>query len=297
MNAVGSPKIMSGPSIFVRGLRLAVLVFIALCGALPAQAQHAWERLPPTPTLPPPAHSGTVPVNGIRMWYAVYGHGPAVILVHGGMANANYWGLQIPALARGFQVIVVDSRGHGRSTRTAVPITYHLMASDVLFLMDALRIPQVALVGWSDGAIIGLDIAIHHPERLTRLFAFAANSDTSGVVDVGKNPVFEAYAHRTQDEYQKLSLAPSEFAAFHKQLDTMWGTEPHFTDAQLRSIKVPTWIVDGDHDELIKRQDTDRMAHLIPGARELILPGVSHFAFLQDPKQFNDALLRFLSGP
>jgi len=261
------------------------------------EGQFRWQRLPPTPTMPPPERSGTVPVNGIQMWYAVFGHGSPVILLHGGLANSNYWGLQIPTLSRRFEVIVVDSRGHGRSTRTGVPITYHLMASDVLALMDAFHIPETALVGWSDGAIIGLDIAINHPERLTKLFAFAANSDTTGVRDIGKNAAFSAYLRRTQDEYQKLSLTPTKFDAFHKQLKKMWNTEPHFSDDQLRSIKVPTWIVDGDHDELIKRHDTDRMTTLIPGAGELILPCVSHFAFLQDPEQFNQALLHFLSSP
>jgi pimeloyl-ACP methyl ester carboxylesterase len=247
-------------------LRLVGLVLAVLTGVVLAHARYPWECLPPTPALPLPGRSGTAPVNGIRMWYAVFGHGSPVILVHGGLANSNYWGLQIPALA-----------------------------SDVLALMDVLHVPKAALVGWSDGAIIGLDIAIHHPERLTKLFAFAANSDTSGVKEIGKNSVFGAYQSRTRTEYQTLSPTPAEFAAFHKQLDTMWNTEPHFSDAQLRSIKVPTWIVDGDHDELIKREDSDRMAALIPGAGELILPRVSHFAFLQDPEQFNEALLRFLS--
>ena len=201
----------------MRSLRL-VLLLATLIGVLPAHAQNPWERLPPTPALPPPERSGTAPVNGIRMWYAVYGHGTPVILIHGGLANSNYWGLQIPALARRFQVIVADSRGHGRSTRTGEPITYHLMASDVLALMDALHIPKAALVGWSDGAIIGLDIAIHHPERVTKLFAFGANSDPSGAKGAGKNPVFKAYVSRTREEYQKLSPAPEEFSAFHESI-------------------------------------------------------------------------------
>jgi pimeloyl-ACP methyl ester carboxylesterase len=281
----------------MRCLCLLVFLLAALSVVLPAQAQYLWERLPPTPALPMPERSGVAPVNRIRVWYAVFGHGSPVILLHGGLANSNYWGLQIPALSSHFEVIVVDSRGHGRSTRNGAPITYHLMASDVLALMDALHIPQAALVGWSDGAIIGLDIAIHHPARLTRLFAFAANSDTSGVKNTGNSQAFAAYLGRTRDEYKKLSATPTEFDAFHEQLKKMWETEPHFSDEQLRSIKVPTWIVDGDHDEVIKREDTDRMANLIPGAGELIMPRVSHFAFLQDPEQFNEALLHFLSGP
>ena len=230
------------------------------------------------------------------MWYAVFGHGSPVILLHGGLANSNYWGLQIPALAPHFEVIVVDSRGHGRSTRDGEPITYHLMAMDVLALMDALHIPKAALVGWSDGAIIGLDIAIHHPERLTKLFAFGANSNLSGVKSSEGNAMFAAYQNRTREEYRKLSPAPAEFNGFLDQLNKMWTTEPNFTDAQLRGITTPTWIVDGDRDEIIKREDTDHMAAVIPGAGELILPRTSHFAFLQDPEQFNAALLHFLAG-
>jgi len=272
------------------------ILMIALSGALSAHAQQ-WAQLPPTPDLPKPERSGFAAVNGIRLWYAVFGAGSPVILVHGGMGNSNYWGLQIPALARRFQVIVLDSRGHGRSTRNNETITYHLMATDVVALMDALHVPKAALVGWSDGAIIGLDIAIHHPDRLTKLFAFAANSDSSALKDVDKDPLFNAYFSRTEEEYKKLSPTPTELKVFLEELDKMWTTEPHFSDDQLRSIKVPTWIVDGDRDEVIKREDTDHMAALIPGAGELILPEVSHFALLQDPGQFNDVLLRFLSRP
>ena len=280
----------------MRRFGLVLVCLLAFGSAFRAVAQqYNWQRLPPTPTLSKPDRSGTVAVNGIRLWYAVFGHGDPVILVHGGLANSDYWGLQVPVLARRYQVIVLDSRGHGRSTRTAAPIGYDAMAADVLALMDTLHIGKAALVGWSDGAIIGLDIAIHHPERLTKLFAFAANSDPSGVKDVDKSPVFTAYIDRASREYAKLSTTPAEFKAFLDNISKMWASEPHFTDDQLRGIKVPTWIVDADHDEAIKRENTDHMAGLIPGAGELILPAVSHFAFLQDPGMFNDALMRFLS--
>ncbi len=280
----------------MRSFRLLILLLIILTVALPAPAQNPWERLPATPALPKPDRSGIIPVNGICMWYAAFGHGSPVILLHGGLANSNYWGLQIPALAPRFEVIVVDSRGHGRSTRNREPITYHLMAMDVLALMDALHIPQAAIVGWSDGGIIGLDIAIHHPDRLSKLFAFGANSNLAGGKSSEGSPVIAAYVSRTQEEYIKLSPTPGEFSAFRQQLDKMWTSEPNFSDAELRSITVPTWIVDGDRDEFIRREDTDHMANLIPGAGELILPRTSHFAFLQDPKQFNEALLHFLGS-
>ena len=281
----------------MRRFLIILVTFAALAAAPPAGAQQPWLRLPPTPALPKPDASGTAPINGIRLWYAEFGHGAPVILVHGGLANSDYWGLQVAVLAAHYHVIVLDSRGHGRSTRTGTPIDYDLMASDVLALMDYLHIRKAALVGWSDGAIIGLDIAIHHPDRLTRLFAFAANSDPSGVKDVDKSSVFAAYIQRAASEYARLSPTPSQFRAFVADVEHMWATEPHFADDQLRHISVPTWIVDGDRDEAIKRENTDHMAGLIPGSGELILPAVSHFAFLQDPGMFNESLLHFLSAP
>jgi pimeloyl-ACP methyl ester carboxylesterase len=262
---------------------------------LPTRAEDPWVRLPPTPTLPKPDHAGIAPVNGIKLWYATFGRGAPVILVHGGLANSDYWGLQVPVLAGHYQVVVLDSRGHGRSSCTDAPIGYDVMASDVLALMDHLRISKAALVGWSDGAIIGLHIAIHHPERLSRLYAFAANSHPSGVKDVDQSPVFTAYKKRAEQEYAKLSPTPTNFKQFLDNISKMWASEPHFTDEQLHGIRVPTWIVDADHDEAIKRENTDHMAALIPGAGELILPAASHFAFLQDPAFYNQSLLDFLA--
>jgi len=144
-------------------------------------AEPQWLTLPPTPILPKAERSGYAPINGIQIWYAAYGHGQPVILFHGGLGNSNYWGNQVPILAQHYRVIVMDSRGHGRSTRDNRSYSYDLMASDVLSLMDFLKIKKVAIIGWSDGAIVGLYIAIYHPERLTKLFAYAANSDPTGV--------------------------------------------------------------------------------------------------------------------
>ena len=83
----------------------------------------------------------------------------------------------------------------------------------------------------------------------------------------GQKPAFSGYFRRTKDEYQKLSPAPDKLSAFYEQFDKMEDTEPHFSDDQLRRIKVPTWIVDGDRDEVIKREDTDHMAVVIPVRR------------------------------
>jgi len=268
------------------------LLLLALTAA--ARAEPQWLTLPPTPKLPANGKSGYAPVNGIKIWYATFGHGAPVILLHGGLANSNYWGKLIPALAKHYRVIVMDSRGHGRSSRDAQPYGYDLMASDVTALMDYLKIKKAALVGWSDGAIIGLDIALHHPERLTKLFAFAANSDPSAVKDVEHDLVFSAFIARARKEYEKLSPTPTEYDTFLARITKMWETQPHWTADDLHTIKVPTWIVDADHDEAIKRENTLFMADNIPNSGLLIQPDVSHFSFIQDPAQFNADVKHFL---
>ena len=274
--------------------KLLLALAILACGTA-ALATPQWLNLPPTPSLPKAARSGLAPVNGIKIWYATFGHGESVVMLHGGLASADYWGRQVRALQTHYQVIVMDSRGHGRSSRDAQPFGYDLMASDVLALMDHLGIKKAAIVGWSDGAIIGLDIAMHHPERVSKLFAFAANSDPSGVADIAKSDVFNAYIARAGEEYKRQSPTPTEYKAFVEEITKMWETQPKWTDADLARIKVPTWIVDADHDEAIKRENTEFMAAHIPGAGLLIQPEVSHFSFLQDPEQFTGDLLHFLA--
>ena len=189
----------------------------------------------------------------------------------------------------------MDSRGHGRSTRDARPYGYDLMADDVVALMDVLKIPKADIVGWSDGGIIGIDLALRHKDRIGKVFAFAANTRTSGVVeDVEKNPTFAAFIARAGKEYSALSATPNEYPAFVDQISKMWFGEPNWTDAELAAIDTPILVVDGDHDEAIKRAHTEYIAATIPHAGLLILPNVSHFAFLQDPDQFNFAILHFL---
>jgi pimeloyl-ACP methyl ester carboxylesterase len=136
---------------------------------------------------------------------------------------------------------------------------------------------------------------MRHPERVTRVFAFGANSSKSGLKDdFDKNATFAAYMARAGQEYAQLSPTPKEYAAFQEQIGKMWESEPNWTDVQLRAIRTPVWVVDGEHDEGIKREHTDYMAATIPGARLLILANTSHFAFLQDPVTFNTAILSFL---
>jgi pimeloyl-ACP methyl ester carboxylesterase len=251
--------------------------------------------LPPTPAPIATDRSAEAQVNGISIHYAIYGQGSPVIFLHGGLANADYWGGQVLPVAAHHTVILMDSRGHGRSTRDARPYSYDLMADDVVALMDQLKIAKANIVGWSDGGILGIDLAMRHRDRVGKVFAFAANTVTSGVKDgVEKNPTFAAYIERAGREYQAYSSTPKEYGAFVDQISRMWAEQPNWSDAQLKAIDTPILVVDGDHDEAIKREHTEYIAATIPHAGLLILPNTSHFAFLQDPRQFNFAILHFL---
>jgi pimeloyl-ACP methyl ester carboxylesterase len=277
--------------------KLLISVVSVLALVVPAHAEEIWQTLPEPPPMPAPVESGMAPVNDIEMYYAVYGEGEPVLLIHGGLGHADVWGFQVPALAETHKVIVADSRGHGRSTRSDQPFGYALMADDYLALLDHLGIDQVALVGWSDGGIIGLDIAIRHPERLSRLFAFAANYTPAGVKpSVADDPTFNAYIARAGEDYARLSPTPDEFDAFVAQISQMWASEPNYTKEQLQAITVPTVIFDGDHDEAIEPAHTAEMAELIPGAELIIMKDASHFAMWQQPDAFNKTVLEFLAG-
>jgi pimeloyl-ACP methyl ester carboxylesterase len=262
-----------------------------------AFAADRWAELPAPAPMPVSVVAGYAPVNGIHMYYAVYGTGDPVLLIHGGLGHANIWADQVKDLSSDHMVIVGDSRGHGRSTRNADPYSYELMASDYLALLDYLKVEKVALVGWSDGGIIGLDIAMKHPERLTKLFAHAANATIDGLKpDVMENKIFNDYITRSGEDYKKLSKTPDQFDAFVEQISHMWATQPAYSDADLAKISVPTAIVLGDHDEAITREHTDHLAEVIPGAQLVILQNASHFAMLQDPAGYNKAVRDFLGA-
>lgn len=273
--------------------RLACAFFLLI--AIPAFAAERWELLPDPAPLPKADKTGKAPVNGIELYYAIYGSGPPVLLIHGGLGYADIWSSQIADLSKDHTVIVADSRGHGRSTRNAEPYSYDLMASDYLALLDYLKVDKVALVGWSDGGIIGLDIAIHHPERLTKLFAQAANSKVDGVIPtVMENKTFAGYIEKAGKVYEKISPTPTEYNAFVEQIGGMWASQPNWSDDDLKKITTPTAIVLGDHDEAISREHTDYLAETIPGAELVILKDASHFAMLQDPEGYNKAVRDFI---
>ncbi|MBW8787353.1 MAG: alpha/beta hydrolase [Rhizobium leguminosarum] len=277
----------------MRGNVIAILTFFSMLLAVAgAQSAERWAELPAFPSMPVAKTSGMADVNDIKMYYAEYGEGEPILFIHGGLGNADVWGHQVADFARDHRVIVADSRGHGRSTRSQQPFGYDLMTSDYVALLDYLKIDKVTLVGWSDGGIIGIDMAMKHPEKLTRVIAQAANVTTDGVkADVLNNKTFNDYINVAGEYYRKLSPTPNEYDAFVTQISEMWATQPAWTATDLGKISVPVTLAIGDHDEAVKLDHTEMMAKVIPGAKLVILKDASHFAMLQDPMGY-DAMIR-----
>jgi len=248
------------------------------------------------PITPPAAPvATTAAINGIQLYYEIHGSGDPLLLIHGGLGNAGYWEQQIPVFAQHYQVIALDSRGHGRSTFTEEPITYDLMTADVIALMDYLQVDKADIVGWSDGGIIGLNLAINYPDRVNRIVAYGANYNPSGVrADIGESERFNAYIEQCAADHQTLSPAPEQWDAFLNNIGNMWATEPNFAPEQLGAIATPILILDGKEEEAIDTNHTKEMADLIPGADLHLIPGTGHFAMWDKPDEFNHIVLDFL---
>ncbi|HEY3452259.1 MAG TPA: alpha/beta hydrolase [Myxococcales bacterium] len=279
-----------------------ILLAAALLALAPSSARAAepWKTTALPKPMAAPDQEGKVEVDGAKIWWASLGSGEPVILLHGGAGNSEHWGNQIPVLvAAGYRVVLVDARGHGRSTRTDAPYSYHRMAEDLLAVMDALELKQASLVGWSDGGVVGLDLAVHHPQRVKKLFAFGANYDLTGMKSGGgPHATFGTYFGKCSSDYARLSPTPKDYKAFNAALSKMWKGQPTFKAADLAKITAPTACADGEFDEIIKQDHVRAMAKLIPNGQVVLIPEASHFALWQRPEAFNKAVLGFLAdGP
>jgi pimeloyl-ACP methyl ester carboxylesterase len=239
------------------------------------------------------AHGGQrIPVDDINLYYETFGAGAPVLVLHGGLGYIEDMSSQIRALAKSHFVIAVDSRGHGRSTDTNDPLNYSRMSDDMVKVLDHLKIDRVDVVGWSDGGIIGLDLAMRHPERIRRLVAISANYDPDGL---GGFPSVEDVP-RTPLRYWLLSPNPVQWPTLYRKVVMMWRTQPQYTLNDLGHIKAPTLVMAGEHD-LIKREHTDQLARAIPGSHESIIAGATHGVPIEKPEVIDSLILNFLDAP
>jgi len=235
-------------------------------------------------------------VNGISLYYEIYGQGPPVLVLHGAGAFLESMHHFIAALAPGHTVIAIDSRGQGRSSDTDAPLSYAQMGDDMIKLMDALKIGRADVVGWSDGGIVGLDMAMKHDGRVRRLVAIGANYDANGIDAKELSPAaLDAQVREIEPFYRFIAHNPSHFPVLVKKIEKMITTEPHYSLAELGRIHAAVLIVAGEHDAIL-RGHTDALARTIPGAKEIIVPGASHMGPLEQPATYNALVLRFLDA-
>lgn len=244
-------------------------------------------------------------INGIDMYYEIHGEGTPLVMLHGGYTDSDVWTIATGILANSFQVIEIDSRGHGRTTDGGGPITYELMADDTLKLLDELGIPNAHFAGWSDGAVIAAHIAVFHPERVNRLVLIGAafGSDTyvplfSSVL--GNELLFKSFADTTFGvKYRAINPEPEHWPVFRDKLYELWLTDcylpvnPEYCLEPLESINAPTLVMVGKQ-EIIRFDHTEAIVEAIPDAELEVVYLAGHF--LPETRPFTTAykILEFL---
>lgn len=186
--------------------------------------------------------------RGFNMYYEIYGKGKPLLIIHGNGQSIKNFSKQIPYFKKEYKVILADSRAHGKSVDTKDSLDYNMMADDLNELLNRLHLDSCFVIGWSDGGINGLLLAIRHPEKVKKLAVTGANlwSDSSAV-----DPKIFNWLAGLVDSLKKVTKIP-EIRNQYKQLEMM-TREPNITLNQLHTVKCPTLVIGGDHDVLLPR--------------------------------------------
>lgn len=224
-------------------------------------------------------------IRGIKMYYEVYGSGAPLLLIHGNSGSIADLSNQIDYFSKKYQVIVADSRDHGNTLDTLNMIdslSYEMMADDYNSLLDYLKLDSVFVIGWSDGGINGLLLAMNYPSKVKKLVAMGANlwSDTTAI-----DP-FLYNIFKMQYEQLKTQKLTTENKVMRRHFKLIM-TQPNISIQQLKQIKCPTMIVAGDHDA-IRVQHTVLIAQSIPNSNLWIAPNAGHgLMVFQYKEKFN----------
>ena len=218
----------------------------------------------------------TVDVNGVTLHYAKVGEGRPIVLIHGNAEDHNLFETEIGQLAdAGYQVYAPDSRGHGANEPLG---EYHFrdMAEDIYQFIGAMGLEKPALYGHSDGGIIALMLEIMHPGTLGIMAISGANLTPEGIIPSFLEEYTEIY-RKDSDPLIKLML-----------------TEPHIDPEELRNIRIPVLVTVGE-DDLILREETDRIVASLPDAELIVVPGADHGSYIAGSEIMGDMLIRFLN--
>ena len=228
-------------------------------------------------------------VRGFKMYYEIYGKGESLLLIHGNAGSINNFSGQIPYFAQNYQVIVADSRSHGKSVDPTDSLSYEMMAEDFNFLLDILNIKSCNVIGWSDGGNIGLLLAIHHPDKVKRLAITGANIwiDSSAIAN-------DVVSIDQLGPLYKLEQTPEVKNSI--KLTKLLFMLPNISLQQLQSIKCPTLVIGGDHDVILPKH-TMLIAENIPQSTLWILPNSGHSTLINYKNQFNKTVEDFFKKP
>jgi pimeloyl-ACP methyl ester carboxylesterase len=240
-----------------------------------------------------------VEIGGVATWYDEAGRGDPLVLLHGGMCTNETWGAQIPAFSERFRTLAPERRGHGHTADVEGPLTYGDMAADTIGFLDAVAGGPAHLVGWSDGGIIGLLVAIERPDLVRKLVVIGTNYDTAGVVPEAE----EMFAQMTPDGpgmaglrglYQEHSPdGPEHWPVVFAKFIEMAQREPHIAVDDLARISAPTLVLIGD-DDMVSLEHTASLYRAIPNGELAVVPGTSHTVLMEKPELMNRIVLDFL---
>jgi pimeloyl-ACP methyl ester carboxylesterase len=231
--------------------------------------------------------------NGNRFYYETYGSGPPLLLIHGNGQSIGSFKEQIGPLSRGHKVIAMDSRGQGKSELGTAALTYEQMAEDSNALLDDLKLDHVKILGWSDGGIIGLLLAIHHPEKVSMLAVMGANLEPDGAYPWAVDGIVRLRTRIVAELARTDNPKPLQLQL---QFLDLLGNQPHIPLVDLNKIQAPTLVMAADRD-VIRGEHTLSMFHAIPKSQLAIFPGATHLIPAQDPERFNRTVLDFFDKP
>jgi pimeloyl-ACP methyl ester carboxylesterase len=220
------------------------------------------------------------------LYYEIYGEGEPLILLHGNSGSIKDYYQQIPVLSKQYKVIVIDTRGQGKSLDTSKKdFTYKMFADDVKALADKLKLDKVNIAGWSDGGNTGLEFALKYPERLNKLITIGANAFPDGVDD------------KLTDHFENKMLVMKELketGKFNEQrLLKIMLTQPRIGKKDLNKIGSKVLVIAGDKD-VIKQEHTELIAKEIPNAELKIYSNATHMIPFENADQLNTDILNFL---
>lgn len=241
-----------------------------------------------------------IDVAGLATWHEIVGEGDPLVLLHGAFAGASSWFAQTPALAAaGFEVYVPERRGHVHTRDVEGPLTYSVMADDTIAYLETAVGRRAHLVGWSDGAVVGLLVAQRRPELVDRLVLIGQYYNSGGKVagglaDEGLELDGDAISF-LRTEYDQVSPdGPDHFPVVYAKLLQMIRTEPELDLASFAAVTTPTLVLQGDRDE-VTLEHSAAVTQTLPNARLAVLPG-SHGLPIESPDVVNPLLISFLRG-